>query len=104
MRRIITVIALAATMLLASASMAMAGPNENAAEPNENAICVEDTANIGYGNHGAHIRAYVFDGVNDGPGGDAKGGGPAHFGLGALFTPGASFCQGDNSAPALPPR
>jgi hypothetical protein len=80
MRRIITVMALAATMLLASASMAMAGPSENA----ECAI---------WANHGEHIVGYVAAGT-------AAGGGAAHFGPHGVG-PGASFCQGDNSAPEL---
>ena len=93
MRKIITVLALAATMLLASASMAIA-------DVHHGPEC-DDGVHVGE-NHGAHITGYVKNGVNEGPGGDAKGGGPAHFGSPA--SPGASFCQGDNQAPALPAR
>ena len=84
MRRIITTLALAATMVLATASVALAAPNDNA-------FCAgPDTAT-----HGGHItRDYVI-GM-----GSAGGGLPAHFGGGV--SPGASFCQGDNSAPNLP--
>ncbi len=79
MRRMFTVLALAATMLLASASMAMAGPSDNAQCAN-------------WDNHGEHIVSYVETG-------NAAKGGAAHFGPGA--SPGASFCQGENSAPDL---
>ncbi len=84
MRRIITVMALAATMLLASASMALAGPSDNA----ECAI---------WDNHGEHVVWYVEIG-------NAANGGAAHFGENAEHgypTPGASFCMGTNSAPNL---
>lgn len=76
MRRMITVLALAATMLLATASLAMAAPNANAG-------C------LGWANHGEHIKEYVAEGI-------AAGGGPAHFDTG--YKPGASFCQGENSS------
>ena len=92
MKRMITTLALAATMVLASASVALAAPNENA-------FCAgPDTAN-----HGGHItRDYVGDPTPDGPGVRGRA---AHFGANAGDpTPGASFCQGDNSAPDLPAR
>jgi len=86
MRRMITTLALAATMVLATASVALAnGPN-----------CAD------FGNHGQHVTgAYATPGV---PGG-ARGG-PAHFGFDADVGPGASFCQthGSNNAKALPER
>ena len=91
MKRMITTLALAATMMLATASLALADfpAGEN---PNEDAACEEtvDTAN-----HGEHIIGYVATY------GNAGGGRPAHFGGGDPFSPGASFCQGDNSAPFL---
>lgn len=82
MRRMTTVLALAASMLLATASLAVAAPSDSAA-------CYD------WDNHGAHIVEYVEDGK-------AAGGGAAHFGVAA--TPGASFCQGDNNARNLPAR
>ena len=82
MKRMTTVLALAASMLLATASLAVAAPGDSA-------ICVNGE------NHGAHIVGYVEAGI-------AAGGGAAHFGVNA--TPGASFCQGDNNARNLPAR
>jgi hypothetical protein len=89
MKRIITVMALAATMLLASASMAIAGG------PNDSEECLH------WANHGVHIQEYVATGGT--PGGTAAGGGAAHFGVHEGDpTPGATFCQGDgNNAPPL---
>ncbi len=77
------VLALAATMLLATASLAMAAPSDNA-----------ECAEAGAVNHGAHILDY-------GPStGGVAFGTPAHFGDHGAG-PGATFCQGDNSAPSL---
>ena len=83
MKRMITTLALAATMVLAMASVASAAPNANAG-------CTEASGAV---NHGEHILSYVETF------GNAGSGRPAHFGLSA--SPGASFCQGDNSAPDL---
>ena len=87
MKRMITTLALAATMVLASASVALAAPNDSAAcEGAETA------------NHGGHITEHYVGG----PDGNAGGGKPAHFGANdGDPTPGATFCQGDNSAPDL---
>ncbi len=90
MRRMITVVALAATMLVATASVATAAPNGNAG-------CSEGPVDVA--NHGAHILEHYTPSE-----GGVAGGSPAHFGIGELFTPGASFCQGDNNAKALPER
>ena len=91
MKRTITTLALAATMVLASASVALAGPNENA-------FCAGTSGETT--NHGAHITDdYVAAPTLDGPGVRGRAG---HFGEGV--SPGASFCQGDNSAPNLPAR
>ena len=87
MRKTITALALAATMVLASASVALAAPNDNAAcEP------------VSTATHGEHILAY-------GPStGGVAFGTPAHFDPGA--SPGATFCNthGNNQAPDLPAR
>ena len=92
MKRTFTILALAATMELASASVALAGPNENA-------FC-EGTAGA-TSNHGGHITGDYVHPANDGggPADSAAGGAPAHFAVAA--SPGASFCQGTNSAPDL---
>ena len=75
MKRMITTLALAATMVLASASVALA-----------DAECAE----AGTANHGQHILEY-------GPStGGVAFGTPAHFDSG--HKPGASFCQGDNNS------
>ncbi len=81
MRRIITTLALAATMVLATASVALAAPDENA-------FCAgPETAT-----HGGHItRDYVNDGGGTPPGVRGRA---SHSGGGV--SPGASFCQGVN--------
>ena len=92
MKRVITTLALAATMVLATASVALAdfpaGTN-----PNPNAEC-EPVSTV---THGEHILGYVTGvGAGDGV--------PAHFGDGEA-SPGASFCRTNNNAasPTGPP-
>lgn len=86
----ITVLAMAATMLVTTASVATAAPNANAG-------CAEGP--VDEANHGAHILEQYTPSL-----GGVSGGSPAHFGIGEPFSPGASFCQGDNNAKALPAR
>ena len=90
MRKAITALAMTATIVLATASLALAAPSENAG-------CSEGPVDVG--NHGAHILEHYTPSE-----GGVAGGAPAHFGLGEPFSPGASFCQGDNKAKALPAR
>jgi hypothetical protein len=87
----ITVLAIAAVMLLATASMAVAGGDK--------AAC-NDYDSSGWSNHGSHILEHYVGGED----GNAGGGKPAHFGLGA--SPGATFCNqhGSNQAQLLPVR
>ena len=95
MKRIITTLALAATMVLASASVALA----------HDPTCAEL---LGIDNHSEHVISdYVVgeDGVGPAGGADAPGGveieggpGPGfHFGEGDGIAPGASFCTDANS-------
>ncbi len=95
MKRGITTLALAATMVLASASVAFAAPSENAG-------CNSAEAGFELANHGAHITGHYVGGSD----GNAGGGKPAHFGLDEPFSPGATFCiqNGNNQAKALPAR
>jgi hypothetical protein len=90
MRRVMTTLAMAATMVLAMASVGLAAPSENAG-------CSEGPVDVA--NHGAHILEHYTPSE-----GGVAGGAPAHFGLGEPFSPGASFCQGNNNAKALPAR
>lgn len=84
MKRMITMLALAATMVLATASVALADPDGPTCA---NQQAIDEGFDLGVDNHGAHvIGAYVETGT---PGGPAAGG---HF-LGGV-KPGASFCIG----------
>jgi hypothetical protein len=96
MKRIVTTLALTATMVVATASVALAGG------PNCAGI---DTGGHTLVNHGDHITGdYVEPGV-DGPANGVRGR-AAHFGAPTPTKPGASFCQthGDNNAKPLPAR
>ncbi|MGI9584844.1 MAG: hypothetical protein ACR2N7_04575 [Acidimicrobiia bacterium] len=89
MRRMITVMAMAAVMLVATASVAIAG----------SPTC-ENQFDSGWKNHGSHVTGDYAQKP-----GEPRGarGGPAHFGnhpLGA--SPGATFCNpGNNQAPEV---
>jgi hypothetical protein len=77
MKRMITTLALAATMVLAMASVALADP--------DGPTCANAQFDADVENHGQHvIEKYVETDTHGGP---AAG---AHFGGG--FRPGASFC------------
>ncbi|MEA1902388.1 MAG: hypothetical protein U9N56_02560 [Actinomycetota bacterium] len=92
MRRMITTLALAGTMVLAMASVALAeGPPENARSP---------TCSQYFDNHGAHILEHYVGGAD----GNAGGGKPAHFGA-STTSPGATFCleQANAATPTGPP-
>ena len=83
MRKMITVLALAAVMLLATASIAIAG----------GPTC-EDQFDLGWKNHGEHVLTYV-----NGSGG-AAGGAPAHLSARPDGpAPGASFCLDQANSP-----
>ena len=98
MKRIMTVMVLVATMVLATASLAQADVPANAGEPTCAGV---DLGNGPLGNHGDHIKDdYVHPGE---PGG--ANGGPAHFNHPPEIGPGASFCleQAEAQSPSLPP-
>ena len=85
MKRMITILALAAAMLLAAAPAAFAG------EP----TCA-DFGGLGWANHGEHVLNYV-----NGDGG-AAGGAPAHLSARPDGpAPGASFCLDQSESPGL---
>ena len=84
MKKIITTLALAATMVLGTASVALA----------DGANCAGIN---GWKNHGTHITDNY---VNDGDGTPGVRGRAAHFG--ATVGPGASFCQTHGSNQAQP--
>ncbi len=94
MRRMITMLALAATMVLASASVALADPPANAGSPTCSGV---DTGHGPIANHGEHITVDYVEGF-----GNAGGGRPAHFG--GPVGPGASFCLEQAQAQPLPAR
>ena len=100
MKRIITTLALAATMVLATASVALAGePPANAGSP----TCAGmDLGSGPLGNHADHIKG---DYVNPGEPGGAMGG-PGHFDHGPEVGPGASFClaQAQGESPLRSPQ
>ena len=81
MKRMITMLALAATMVLASASVALADPP----------TCSDF---VGGGNHGDHV---TDDYATPGDPGAVRGG-PGHFTVNA--SPGASFCGPGNAGVA----
>ncbi len=97
MRRtsIITAIVMALTLMTASVALADFPAGNH---PSVNAGCTEAGGALV---HGEHITGgYVDPFVEDQPAVGAAGQ-PAHFGVGDPFSPGASFCQGDNSAAFL---
>ena len=86
MKKTITTVAMAATMLLSSASAAQAG----------SPTC-ENMFDLGWANHGEHVLGYVNDG-------GAGGGRPAHLSARPDGpAPGASFCLDQANSPGLHP-
>ncbi len=96
MKRMITMLALSATMVLATASVALADPPANAGSPTCAGVDT-GTAQVPHVlvNHGDHITGdYVA--IQ----GNAGGGRPAHFGP-HVVSAGASFCLAQAQAPEL---